>query len=378
MICAQVLRFVGYFIMDRDEFVSLYESVTERETPGVGWESNDVVGAVSGRSVSGQSVSGQAELPRTVARTEWLTVALGVAIVAMFAALTWFHRSVPLPLLLLGLAWSAAWWSSMQHELLHGHPFREARLNTAIGLMSFTLWIPFDLYRALHLRHHRDEFLTDPYEDPESYYRNGPSWIAMPEWKKKIWWINRTLIGRLIIGPWLSVGGFLITSARDVSADLPGARKAWLRHVAVNAFVVAWVFGICGVPVWQYFVGGIWGATSLMKLRSFAEHRWEAEGRSRTAMVHAELPFGLLYLFNNLHHTHHARPGAAWYTLPALAKQLDSDSYAASGAGVYLGYRDVARQYLFRPFCIPVHPAAPEAAPVMRAHMESIERAARA
>ena len=313
-------------------------------------------------------------LVQTPESTEWPTVAIGAVILGLYGGVTSFHRSLPLGIVLFGLAWSAAWWSSLQHELLHGHPFRRNGINSGVGLISLTLWIPFDLYKTLHLRHHRNEHLTDPYEDPESYYRNGPTWIEMPEWKKKIWWVNRTLAGRLIIGPWLSVGEFLRNSARDVVGNSPGARRAWVRHCCVNAIVVVWVVAVCRLPVWQYFLGGVWGATSLMKLRSFAEHRWEPDGLSRTAMVHAELPFGLLYLHNNLHHTHHARPGVPWYRLPSLAVELRSDDVAAVGAGVYRGYRDVARIYMFRPFCIPVHPAAPEAAPTIAAHLERMER----
>ena len=293
---------------------------------------------------------------------EWPTVLLGLGIVACYLSFTWFHRSLPLPVLLFGLAWCGAWWSSFQHELLHGHPFPSGRLNNAIGLASFTFWLPFDLYRELHLRHHRDEWLTDPFEDPESYYRRGSAWATMPAWRRRIWWINRTLLGRLVIGPWLGIGGFLVGAARDARDNIPGARRAWVRHTLMAVPVAVWAFGVCGVPVWQYLLGGVWGATSLMKIRSFAEHRWEPGDLSRTAMIHAEAPLALLYLNNNLHHTHHARPGVAWYRLPALARELGSDAAAAPGAGVYRGYREVARLYLVRPFCLPVHPAAPEAA----------------
>ena len=30
---------------------------------------------------------------------------------------------------------------------------------------------PFRRFKALHLRHHADERLTDPFDDPESYYQ---------------------------------------------------------------------------------------------------------------------------------------------------------------------------------------------------------------
>ena len=32
------------------------------------------------------------------------------------------------------------------------------------------MWLPFELYRQEHLQHHQDERLTDPLDDPETYY----------------------------------------------------------------------------------------------------------------------------------------------------------------------------------------------------------------
>ena len=65
----------------------------------------------------------------------------------------------------------------------------------------------------------------------------------------------------------------------------------------------------------------------------------------------------LLFLNNNLHHTHHARPDLAWYLIPAAHSELGSDALAAAGAGLYEGgYLQVLRMYLVRPFHQPVSP----------------------
>jgi fatty acid desaturase len=64
----------------------------------------------------------------------------------------------------------------------------------------------------------------------------------------------------------------------------------------------------------------------------------------------------LLFLNNNLHHTHHARPGAPWYRLPSLARTLRSAEVAAVGAGRYRSYTDVVRRHFARPLDGPVHP----------------------
>ena len=93
----------------------------------------------------------------------------------------------------------------------------------------------------------------------------------------------------------------------------------------------------------------------IQALRSFVEHRAVA-GAQRSAIVYSNWFFGLLFLNNNLHNTHHELPGAAWFHLPALTRTLGADEAVAAGAGVYRGYATIFRRHLFRPFDQPVHP----------------------
>ena len=104
-----------------------------------------------------------------------------------------------------------------------------------------------------------------------------------------------------------------------------------------------------GLAVWVYVIGVAWGGGALSLLRSFAEHRKSDAGTS-SAVVHAGWFFSLLFLNNNLHHTHHARPGVPWYGLPDVHARIGSDRIAAAGAGLYRGYGAISRRYLFRPF----------------------------
>ena len=57
-------------------------------------------------------------------------------------------------------------------------------------------------------------------------------------------------------------------------------------------------------------------------VRSFAEHRF-VDGGTQSAVVRAGPVMSLLFLNNNLHLSHHARPGVPWYQLPALHERLD-------------------------------------------------------
>ena len=120
--------------------------------------------------------------------------------------------------------------------------------------------------------------------------------------------------------------------------------------VAVLAVVI-----ISGLDVWVYLLGAVWLGWSISLMRGFAEHRF-VEGGTQSAVVRAGPVMSLLYLNNNLHLSHHARPGVPWYELPAVHRRLDADAGAAAGAGLYASYIDVARRFAVRPFCKPVHP----------------------
>jgi fatty acid desaturase len=40
--------------------------------------------------------------------------------------------------------------SSLQHEIVHGHPTRWHALNRLLGIVPLSLWLPYDRYRTLH------------------------------------------------------------------------------------------------------------------------------------------------------------------------------------------------------------------------------------
>ena len=129
-----------------------------------------------------------------------------------------------------------------------------------------------------------------------------------------------------------------------------------MRRVVGHVVGVAGVLFVVrssGLPVWAYVVGVSWGGGALSLLRSFAEHRHVDHG-TRSAVVHCGRFFSLLFLNNNLHHTHHAQPWVPWFELPAAHSALDGDRAAAAGAGLYRGYGEIVRRYLVVPFDRPV------------------------
>ena len=119
--------------------------------------------------------------------------------------------------------------------------------------------------------------------------------------------------------------------------------------------MVAWtVVAVAGVPAWQYLLGFCYLGLGLTYVRSFAEHRVVPGNTSRSAVVRSGRFFGVLFLYNNLHYTHHAFPGAAWYRLPALTNDIGAAAMAEGGAGSYGGYIEIFRRYALRPISSPV------------------------
>lgn len=284
-------------------------------------------------------------------RWELPTWAVAVAIYAVFALLTWRHQALPWWLLSIAGAMSLAWHGSLQHEVVHGHPTRSEWLNAAIAGPPLSLWLPFRLYCLWHRAHHEAAVLAEPGTDPESFYLSREDWRRAGRLKRSLFWAAQTLAGRLLLGPPWIVGRFWLDEATRLWRGDRRHLAVWLRHGAGVALVLTWLW-LVGMPPWLYVLGMIWPGLSLTLLRSFDEHRPAAKAAGRCATIHASLPLALLYLNNNLHAAHHARPDLAWYELPRFHREV----LAEKGYQV-AGYAALARRYLFRPKDSPVYPS---------------------
>lgn len=286
---------------------------------------------------------------------EWPTVVLAFGCYA-----TWFAAGLFLwpsyPVLALGvLAVTIALQSSLMHEVLHGHPTRSAAVNEAIVFFSLGLVWPYRRFKTLHLRHHADERLTDPFDDPESYYRALWQHEELPATLKVLLRANNTMVGRFILGPWLSSIGFVIGDFRAIAAGDRPIRDAWIRHALGAAAVgLVVVYGF-GMPLWLYALVPAWLGQSLISIRTFAEHQWSEHPDGRTIIIERS-PLSFLFLNNNLHLVHHKLPNVAWYKLPALFR-ADREGWIARNKGyVYPNYFALLRDYAFRAKEPVVHP----------------------
>jgi len=213
------------------------------------------------------------ELPPLKRGVEWPTMALAFAIYGLWLTATFFYRDLPWWALTALGAWIVTWQLNLQHETIHGHPTRNRRLNEAIGCWPLSLWLPYSIYRSTHLAHHRDENLTDPFEDPESYYWTVSGFGGLGPVLRALAYARTTLLGRVMLGPAFLIGSFILDLLRDAWRGDRGARAIVGRHLMLSAPVLGWVIAICHMPLWVYLAAFVYPGASLATVRSFAEHR---------------------------------------------------------------------------------------------------------
>lgn len=291
-----------------------------------------------------------------VARTELPTWLLVVTVYGGWLLITMAYHSLPWPITLVAGSWIIAWHMSLQHEIIHGHPTRSRAINAALGFLPLGLWLPYMRYRETHLAHHREEILTDPVDDPESYYVSAETWARFGAIRRALALFNNTLAGRLLIGPALGIWGFLAVEARACGSAQ--RFRLWAVHLMGVTAVLYWVLVQVGIPLWAYLALFVYPGYSLSLLRSFAEHRAATLPERRTAIVESTSVLGLLFLHNNLHAVHHIRPDIPWYDIPDHYTANRDALVARNGGLVYNGYRDIFRRFLLRMHDQPVHSTA--------------------
>ncbi|MBP1852937.1 fatty acid desaturase [Rhizobium halophytocola] len=288
-------------------------------------------------------------------RVEWPTLLLLVGCYGVWLGSGYYlYPSWPVAaLLIMGVA--VALHGSLQHEVLHGHPTRNALVNEALVFLSIGLFYPYRSYKHTHLQHHADERLTDPYDDPESYYKALADWARMPRLIKMLLAINNTLVGRVTIGPLMMILGFTLGEWRKIIRGDRKTAKAWALHAASLVPTLALIqFGF-GIPVWLYALTAAYLGVALLSIRTYCEHQWSENVDGRTIIVETSI-LAPLFLNNNLHIVHHKLPTAAWYRLPGLYRERRAEWQAMNGGYVYSSYLDILKAHALRPKEPVVHP----------------------
>lgn len=236
--------------------------------------------------------------------------------------------------------------SSLSHEALHGHPFRVKWANDGMAIISLGLFIPYLRFRDTHLAHHIDERLTDPYDDPETNFCDPIIWAKMPKWQRSMMRANNTLLGRMLIGPVISQFMFMRGDWREIRAGDQAVALAWALHLISSIIVVAVVL-VGDLPIWTYLLC-CYLAISILKIRTFLEHRAHNDAIARTVIIDDKGPLAFLFLNNNLHAVHHMHPQVAWYNLPQLYRQ-NAECYDAFNEGYsYPSYTHIFARFFVK------------------------------
>jgi fatty acid desaturase len=292
-------------------------------------------------------------------RVEWPTLALIVASYGLLGIGLFGLPAISVGLAVLFLIPVIALQSSLQHEVLHGHPFARRWMGETLVFVSFNLCVPYLRFRDTHLAHHHDANLTDPYDDPESNYLDPAVWARLPFWQRGLLNANNTLLGRIVLGPAIGQLSFMAADWRAIRMGDRAVLTGWLWHIPVTAALLALVIA-SPLPVWAYLLA-CYGGMGVLKIRTFLEHQAHARASGRTAVIEDRGPLAFLFLNNNLHVVHHMHPRLPWYRLPGLYRAHRDRFLTRNGGYVYASYGQVARQYFWRakePVPHPLYPAA--------------------
>lgn len=279
---------------------------------------------------------------------EWPTLLLILATYAGWATSLW---ALPLPVGVVFCGITIALHASLQHEVIHGHPFRVQWCNDLLIWPPLLLTVPYARFKTTHLAHHNNEVITDPYDDPESNYLAGDVWERLPRAVQFLLRFNNTIAGRLTVGPAIGTVSFFICEWRIRDKEV---QRAWLWHLpAVSA--VGLVVAASPMPFWAYFIAAYMGM-SILKLRTFLEHQAHARASGRSVIVERGGIFGFLFLNNNLHVVHHMHPRVAWYQLPRLYRSRKAHYLRRNGGYFYASYGEVLRRYFLTAKDTVAHP----------------------
>ncbi len=278
---------------------------------------------------------------------EWPTLGLILATYAGWVLVTAFGEMLTVWLALPMLTLLLVLHSSLQHEMMHGHPFRDQRASDVLAWPGLGLFIPYGRFRALHLAHHKDANLTDPHDDPESFYF-APEIYARLHWSfRAMLEVNNTLSGRIVLGPLVGTEAFMRTEIGLIRRGVPGVLRDWLVHLGTVAGVLWWLANVASLPVWAYVIAA-YCALSILKIRTFAEHQAHERAPSRSVIIEDRGPLAFLFLNNNLHAVHHSHPAVPWYALPRVFKAKRAFYLARNGGYHFPSYWFVLARYFFR------------------------------
>ena len=273
---------------------------------------------------------------------EWPTLALFLLTYTGWLGFTALHAQLPTILVCVLLILFVTLHSSLQHEVIHGHPTPWTTVNLALAFPPLGLAVAYQQYELRHLQHHRNWLITDPFDDSESYFFPRKRWLSLHSVIQRLLNFNNTLVGRLLIGPAIMLVR-MFGSEFGRSKTCKDTRNSWLLHFSSAVLVIGWLL-LVDFSVLLYLLAVAYPALSMLMLRSYSEHLPEENIELRSAIIKSNWLMQLLYLNNNYHRVHHDHPEVAWYRLPALYRR----DYQHHTDHVYNGYGELLKRFGFK------------------------------
>ena len=291
-------------------------------------------------------------------RWEWPTLGLIVATMALWGVGVTWAAEIWVPLGFVFTTFALVLHASLTHEVLHGHPFPSRRASEALMYVQPGLAIPYLRFRDLHLAHHQDARLTDPYDDPETNYLDPAVWARLPRWCQRVALANNTLAGRMLFGPFLAQVVFMRNDWRAIRAGDGQVALGWALHLP-GVLLVLWAVNASAMPLWVYVLA-CYCALSVLRIRTFLEHQAHEKASGRTVVIEDRGLLAFLFLNNNLHVVHHMHPAVPWYRLPKLYWANKARYLRRNHGYVYRSYGAVFRAYFWRCKDPVAHPLWPQ------------------
>jgi len=277
---------------------------------------------------------------------EWPTLCLAALSYVLWVAITYFAHSLGLFVSIILLIPIITLHSSLQHETLHLIEPRWKLFGQMLVFPALGLAIPYIRFRDSHLIHHNNENLTDPFDDPESNYMVKEVWTTLPRWVQTVLTFNNTLLGRLLLGPLIGQIAFMRGDWQQIRRGNRAVLYGWLAHIPTVAVVLLWLITIGTMPLWAYAIAAYFGL-SILKIRTFLEHRAYAQPNGRSVIVEDRGILSWLFLNNNFHAVHHAHPQVAWYNLPACYLENKAKYLGENREYRYDNYRTIFAKFFF-------------------------------
>ncbi len=279
------------------------------------------------------------------------TLGLIFASYAIWASLLIYSNYISLPVWIILFAINITLFLSITHEVIHGHPTRSSLVNRLLLLLPIGWVFPYERFLDTHMEHHLTSELTDPFDDPESWYYPRLQYESMNNVIRYVLTFNNTLFGRMLIGPLISITKFYISEIKSIFTNKKTRGYligVWSLHIFLCGMMVWFIATFSSIPVWALIVANYFGI-SLLLVRTFLEHQATEDHGERTVIIEKCCPIAFLFLFNNLHAVHHEKPSIAWYQLPNYYRKNSGYYKNLNKHYIYSSYGEIFRKYFLTP-----------------------------